>query len=195
MIKTFLKITLILLLFIFCSCSPNNESIVKNYIIDHNLHNVEKSLSYYSDDITFELVGTWIKSGKKEIKSLEEWDSAVNSNLKLNLFKTSGDTLLYTVKEKNDWFSAIGIEQINYDSVLFIIENGKINKIIAIPLPEINIKIGKAMNSIMNWAAQTKTSLTDLIPNGKFIYSKESAKKWLSLLKRWQGDKPLQSDK
>jgi len=195
MSKTFLKIIAVLSFFILPSCSTDNNYIVENYIKIHNSHDVQKSLSYYSDDITFELVGTWIKSGRKEIKSLEEWDSAVSSNLKLSLFKTSGDTLFYTAKEKNDWFTAIGIGKINYDSVLFILKNGKINKIIAIPSPEINVKIGKAMNSIMTWAAQTNISLSDLIPNGKFIYSKESAKKWLVLLKEWRKYNRLQSNK
>jgi len=45
------------------------------------------------------------------------------------------------------------------------------------------------MSSIMEWAYQENDStLLELLPDGEFIYSRESAEKWLKLLERWKQD-------
>jgi hypothetical protein len=169
------------------SCYSNNESLLKQYVIAHNSHNINKSLEIYSEDISFELVGTWIKQGKDEIKKLEEWDAAVNSQLQFNALRESGDTLFCNGIEINDWFTAIGIEKITYDSIIFIFEEQLIKKIIAKPSSEINQKIGRAMGSIIDYTSKTNNNiLSELIPNGEFVYSKENAEKWINLLEMWQ---------
>jgi len=178
------------LLLFLSSCSKDNKTILQDYVSSHNSHNVEKSLSFYSEDITFELVGTWVKSGKEKIKELEEWDSATNSNLSFQIVREYGDTLFCTGEEKNDWFTAVGIETINYSSIKFVFENQLIKKIVAEPNPEVNEKIGKVMGSIMEYTALTNSNvISELLPDGEFIYSKDSAEKWLKLLKAWNDDK------
>jgi len=187
--KNFTPIFLISL-FILSSCTQNNKSILNEYMNAHNSHNIQKPLAYYSDDITFQLVGTWTKNGKEEIAELEEWDSAVNSKLQFYVQKESGDTLFCYGTETNDWFTAIGINEIKYDLIIFIFDNQVITKIIAKLDPEINERIGRAMGSIIEYTTQTNNDiLSELIPKGEFIYSQESAKKWLKLLGEWNKER------
>jgi hypothetical protein len=183
MIKT-ISLTLFLLLAI--SCNQNKIKLVKKYERLHNTHSVESALSLYDDDIKFELVGTWIKSGKKEIGNLEEWDKALNSNLKFESFELKGDSVFCKVIEKNDWFRAIGIEQIIHDPTIFIVSEGLIKKIIANPSKEVGKEIGSKIGSIYSWSDETNDStIHKLIKKGQFIYSDEAAKSWLKLLDKW----------
>jgi hypothetical protein len=140
----------------------------------------------YHDDIRFELIGTWTKLGKVEIRKLEEWDKALNSNLKIVTVETKGDSVFCRVIEKNDWFKAVGIEQIVHNPTIFIVMNGRIKNIIAYPSAEIGKQIGVKLTSIYSWSEIARDStINELIIDGKFIYSGETAKKWLMLLEKW----------
>ena len=170
------------------SCSKNsNQKTVSAYISAHNAHNVEKALSFYDSSIVFELKNTWTKSGVEAMKSLEVWDSTLNSNLKLESVKVSADTVFCRIIENNDWFSAVEIQDLVHDPTVFIVKNGKIEKIIAYPSQETGKKIHQAIGSIMQWSQQSQDStIYELIPNGQFVYSAEAAQKWTDLFSRWK---------
>ena len=182
-----MKIAIIILLAFFTiSCEQNHMSIVKSYEELHNAHDIERTMLLYHDDIKFELIGTWVKSGKSEIRALEEWDKALNSSLKFEAIDSRGDSVFCKVIEKNDWFKAVGIEQIIHDPTIFIIHKGLIKNIIVNPTAEIGKEIGIKLGSIYSWSKITNDStIHDLIIDGEFIYSVESAKKWLILLDNW----------
>jgi hypothetical protein len=178
--------TIILISLVSISCNHNGISVVKTYMELHNSHDIEGAMLLYHDDIEFELVGTWIKSGKEEIRQLEEWDKALNSNLKFEAFEMQGDSVFCKVIEKNDWFKAVGIEQIIHDPTVFIVTRGHIMKIVAKPSQEIGKEIGAKLGSVYAWSKIAKdTTINELIKDGKFIYTEESAKKWLKLLDNW----------
>ena len=58
---------LILIYVINASCTPSMEDQVKTYEDAHNRHDIDKVMSLYSDDITFEIIGAWKKTGIKRI--------------------------------------------------------------------------------------------------------------------------------
>ena len=183
-------IPLFLTLFLFTSCSKSNKSILDDYVQSHNNHNIEKSLSYFSDDVIFELAGVWVKMGKSKVRELEEWDSELNSQLNFIVHKENGDTLFCTGIEKNDWFTSVGINEVNYDSIIFIFEDKKIKRVFAKTSPEINIKVAEAMKSIVEFTKLTNNNiLSQLIPKGEFVYSRESAQQWIKLLEAWKNEK------
>ena len=173
---------------IFVSCSKDEaQKTVKAYIEAHNKHDVKKELSFYHQDIVFELKNTWTKKGVEEMETLSLWDSTINSNLKLESFQTKGDSVLCKIIENNDWFSEMNIKDLIHNPVIFLVENGKIKKIIAFPSEETGAKIQQAIRSIMQWSQKKNDStIYKLIPNGQFIYSSESALKWMALFKKWK---------
>ena len=117
---------------------------------------------------------------------MEKWDSTLNSNLKFESFKVSGDSVFCKVIEKNDWFKAVGIEQITHDQTIFITSKGRIKKIVANPSEDIGKEIGAKLRAIYFWSKTTKDgTINELIKDGELIYSEESAKKWLNLLAKW----------
>ncbi len=172
--------------FIIISCNDNKKAIISTYEKLHNSQDIEGEMLLYHDDIEFELKGTWIKSGKEKIRELAEWDNALNSNLKFETYYIKGDSVICKAIEKNDWFKAVGIQQIIHDPTIFILKDGRISNIIANPVAEFGKKIGEKIGSIYSWSNMTRDStINELIVKGEFIYSAETAEKWLSLLEKW----------
>lgn len=169
------------------SCSRNsNQETIKAYIAAHNEHNVEQAISFYNPNIIFELKNTWTKKGIQEIRSLEVWDSTINSNLELQSLYTVGDSVFCKIIETNDWFSSIGIAQLINNPTIFVVKDNKITNILATPSQETGRQIDQAIGSIMEWSINNQDStIYSLIPNGQFVYSSEAAQKWMALFKIW----------
>lgn len=178
------------MLFLVVSCSTSPESVIVAYEREHNSHDVNGALAFFDDDITFESKGVWIKEGKDEMRMLEEWDSTLNSNLKFTHIRENADSVYCAVVESNDWFRAIGIDNIRHDPVILVLDDSKIEKIIAIPSIESGEVIQSAIKEITDWsAANGDSTIFSLIKNGQFVYSKEHAKTWLALLENWNASR------
>ncbi len=181
---------LCIMLFLVVSCSTSPESVIVAYEREHNSHDVNGALAFFDDDITFESKGVWIKEGKDEMRMLEEWDSTLNSNLKFTHIRENADSVYCAVVESNDWFRAIGIDNIRHDPVILVLDDSKIEKIIAIPSIESGEVIQSAIKEITDWsAANGDSTIFSLIKNGQFVYSKEHAKTWLALLENWNASR------
>jgi len=174
----------VLLIIAFCT-NQNPETTLMDYLKAHNEHAVREALSYYHPDIIFEVKGALIKEGKTEVRSLEVWDSTLNSNLKLESLEIKKDSAFGTVIENNDWFAAVGIKDIVHDSVVFTFEADKIKSVTAYPSEETGNQIQQIIGSLFQWSDESRDStIYSLMPGGKFIYSSESAVQWLDLFKR-----------
>ena len=181
----------ILLTIISCSKEKTQE-VVKSYITAHNAHDIENALTFYDENIVLELKGVWTKEGLHEMQSLEEWDAALNSNLKLESITSKEDTVFCRVVENNDWFGAVDITNLVHDPVIFVLNNGKIKKIIAYPSEKTGKEIEAAIGVIYQWSQRAQDStINDLIQNGQFVYSAKAAEKWLDLFDRWKASDRL----
>jgi hypothetical protein len=189
------NILFIFSLLIFISCSKEKtQEVVKSFIASHNTHDIENTLTFYDDNIIFELKGVWTKEGLHEMQSLEEWDAALNSNLKLESMTSKGDTVFCRVVENNDWFGAVGITNLVHDPVVIVVNNGKIKQIIAYPSEKTRKEIEAAIGVLYQWSQKVKDStINDLIQNGQFVYSAKAAEKWLDLFNRWKASDSLKT--
>ena len=184
--RSLLILVLGFVLIISCKKDQTRNTII-SYIDAHNEHNTVEELSHYHQEILFELKDTWTKSGIEEMRSLSIWDSVLNSNLQLEDIKISGDSAFCKIIENNDWFSAVGINDLIHDPTVFVIEDNKIKKIIAYPSRETGTKVHEVIGSIMQWSQKHQDStIYELIPNGAFVYSAEAAHTWLDLIERWK---------
>jgi hypothetical protein len=177
------------LIFLF-SCSNNSsQELVQSYINVHNTHDIDKALAFYDDTIVFELKNVWVKSGKDAVRTLEEFDAAMNSNLRLEEITVKGDSdsLFCKVIENNDWFKGVGIEDLVHDPTVFVVKNGKITNIIGYPDEQTGKEIEAAIGSIYQWSqANQDSTINELIQEGQFVYSTEAAEKWKDLFVKWK---------
>ena len=177
-------ITICCLVLVSCA-SENKADVIKSYFSVHNNHDIENALNYYSEDVVFELKGVWTKTGLADMRSLEEWDAALNSQLRLEAAEVSGDTVRAKVIESNDWFRSVGIDSLVHDPAVFVISDGKFKHIMGYPSAETGKQVEAAMGKIFQWSAMTGDSTVyGLIQQGQFVYSTESANMWMELFEK-----------
>ena len=181
------NILLLWFIFILFGCIPKLEIQVKTYEQAHNGHDVEKVMSLYTNDISFEIVGAWMKSGKEQVRELAEWDAVTNSHMIISDMEVHADTVIFMLKEGNDWFRLAGIEFMYYEPCRMVFYNGMIKEIKAEVSEESVKAFQEVWPSIFQWLSEERNEeLSELMPEGEFVYSAENARKWLSLLSEWR---------
>jgi len=169
------------------SCSPDLLERVRVYEATYNAHDVENLMSFYADDIKFEIVGLWVKNGKTAVRELAEWDRATNMHMAISDIKVSGDSVTFKLVETNDWWRLVGIGEICYEPSVMIFRNGLISEIRATMTQESLDAHAKAWPSIISWAKEHRgEELKELLPGGTFVYGAVAAKKWIVLLQEWR---------
>jgi len=168
------------------SCSPNLMDLIKAYEKAYNEHDLEGVMSLYAEDVRFEAIGSFVKAGKEEVRKLTEYDFAVNVQMDISNIKVVGDTIIFRLTESNDWFRLAGIDELVYEPNKVVFKDGLIKEIRSEITKESAMDFGKVWKDLKGWAKEEKVEeLSELMPDGVFIYNKNTAKKWLELLKEW----------
>jgi hypothetical protein len=178
---------LMLLPLLVLSCSSDLKDRLQTYEDAHNSHDVEQALLCFTDDIRFEMVGSWIRQGKEEMRDYEEWDAAVNSHFTFRDISISGDTIFCRLTERNDWFGLAGIDAIDYERARITFRDGLIEEIIAEETEESASATQQGFQSFIQWAARERIyELVELMRGIEFVFAKENAAAWLALLQEWR---------
>ena len=168
------------------SCSSNLTQVTQNYPIVYNTHNVNDIVNLYADDAVFEVMGQFSLNGKDQIRDITKYDSVLNINMSVSNIETVRDSVFCNLSETNDWLQIAEIGEAHY-SVIFVFKDGLISKISASAKPETAKAFNNVLTSLMIWAKENRSDLlTEMMPEGKFIYNAENAMKTLSLLTEWK---------
>ena len=182
--KTWVPIFVLATLII--SCSSNLTQLTQNYPIVYNTHNVNDIVNLYADDAVFEVKGQFSLNGKDQIRDITKYDSVLNINMSVSNIETVRDSVFCNLSETNDWLQIAEIGEAHY-SVIFIFKDGLISKIIASAKPETAKAFNNVLTPLMIWAKENRSDLiTEMMPEGKFIYDAENAMKTLNLLTEWK---------
>ncbi|WP_297691024.1 hypothetical protein [uncultured Eudoraea sp.] len=155
--------------------------------VNRNHHDVEKIMTMFTEDATFEIVGLSKFSGKEQVRIIYEYDVGVNTNLQFINFKSDGDTVHCQILERNDRLDAIGISELKYSSCIFTFKNVLIQSIAAeVPADfvEHNIKIFK---KFIPWITENHPDEYSRMftSEGRFIYNCENGRDVVPLLRKW----------
>jgi len=186
--KMFLFSLLLLLAVVIASCSPKPSPVdlVKAYQNAYNSHDLERLVSLFAEDATFEVVGQFVFKGKEDIRRVAEHDFALNIHISIGGPSIKGDTIFCGLIETNDWLKTAGIVEARYTG-WFVFEGGLIKLIEGKATPETDTAFSQVLNPLMEWASQERPEqLAQMMPEGKFVYNAENAKKSLALLRQWQ---------
>jgi len=160
---------------------------VHEYEATNNAHDIEKLMIFYADDIVFEIVGVWVKRGKKAVRELAEWDRATNMRMTISNVKVSGDTVTLKLVETNDWWRLAGMGVVEYDPCVMVFREGLISEMRTTMTRASLDAYARVWPSIIKWARDYRSEdLRELLPGGHFKYSGEHAQKWLALLRQWR---------
>jgi len=161
---------------------------VKKFQDRVNQHDVEKIMSMFTENATFEIVGLSKFSGKQNVKNVFEYDVGVNTNLEFINCESEGNTVQCQILERNDRLEAIGINELKYSSCVF---NFKINLIqnfkaqIPPQAVQYNAEVGRKFIPWLkeNYQDKHKRMFMD---DGRFIYNRENGKDVVQLLRKWR---------
>lgn len=177
---------LCLLALLALSCSPKPTSVIQSYEEAYNGHDLEKLLSLYAQDVSFDVVGQISLQGHKQLGDLAECDFALNVQLTLGQYSTRGDSVMCQLVKVNDWLKTAGIGQARY-SVTFVVKNGLIASVRAEQHSDSERVIREVIAPFLEWISLERPEASaEMMPQGSFIYNAENAKKSLSLLREWK---------
>lgn len=185
--KTVCPTLLWTLVLMVLACTPDLSQLVRAYVEVYNNHDVEKIMSFYADDIRFENVGVWLKTGKQEVRKITEWDTATHIVMKVSNITVQGDTVTFSLLETNDWLKLAGIGEALYEPSRIVFRDGKIAVIQAKLTEESLDRWLPKWNAILAWAKEHRPDrLAEVMPEGAFVFGADYAHKWLELLEEWR---------
>jgi ketosteroid isomerase-like protein len=173
------------LFMILFACSTDSTELACKYAQVYNTHHVENIVALYANDAVFEVVGQFSLSGEDQVRNITKYDSVLNIQMSIDNLETSGDTVFCDLTETNDWLKTAGIGQAKYE-VMFVFDKGLIKYLQAKSKPETEHDFAQVLSPMMTWAIeQDLPVLKELMPEGKFVYNAENARKTLNLLRLW----------
>jgi hypothetical protein len=186
--KILIMFYIIFPLLLTTSCAPTLADRVEAFQKATNSHNAEKLLSFYADDVRFEIIGTaMVIEGKEKLRKPIEEMSVLNVHLTFTDIKVNGNTVTYKVKEQSDWLKAAGVDALHYEYNQITFENGLIKREIAKPTQESMKIMAEFRESFEKWASEKRgQEWAKLKSEG---ITKENVSKWLAIIREWRESK------
>lgn len=169
------------------SGSSRYARILKKYVAAYNAHDYERLMAFYTQDIRFEVVGVWVRTGREEVGEVLEWDIETHIHMTVTEVHSRGNVIQCHLSETNDWLGLSGVGEMHYAPCLFVFHDRWIKEIRAESTRESTERYMRAWQEISEWTTANRSkALLELMPRGKFMYGKEPARKWLNLLREWR---------
>jgi hypothetical protein len=178
------------------SCSPSLTSQVRAMERAHNLHQLDKELSFYADDARFE-TDDWTVQGKDGLRKLFTVDVLLNGSLAFSDISIVGNTVVCKVEEKNDMFRALGVEAVRHERTEIVFKNGLIQKVKGTESAqsESEAELYKADEAFSAWADKNRLEEVAKLLGGKpfeGFLTPENALGFLKLAREWKKLKRIQ---
>jgi hypothetical protein len=176
------------------SCSPSLTSQIRAMERAHNLHQLDKELSFYADDARFETNDLTVQ-GKDELRKLFTVDVLLNNSLAFSDISIVGNSVFCTVEEKNDMWRALGVEKV-YGRCEIVFKNGLIQEIRDpnSAMSESEVELDKADQAFSAWVDKNRPEEVARLLGGKPFkgLTPETALDWLKLAREWKKLKRIQ---
>jgi hypothetical protein len=152
----------------------------------YNDHDAEKIVSFYTEDAVHEVPGVFTVRGTQELRDLTEHDVVLNTSLSVDECETAGDTVTCRLAFMSDWTRAAGIGEVRY-SARFVFSDDLIKEFTAEISPEGAEAFSSVFGPLLSWASKERPEqVKEMMPEGRFVYNAENAKRSLALLQEWQ---------
>ncbi len=168
------------------ACGHQPADVVKAYQEAYNEGDVDRLMSLYAEDARFRVAGLFDLQGREALRELAEYDQALHTKLEFSQMKILGDTVICQVKETNDWIETADIGEFYHQGAV-VVRRGLISAIDVTFTPETDHAYRRIMMPLMEWARMDRPGeLSELMPQGEFIYNAGNARKNLSLLREYK---------
>jgi ketosteroid isomerase-like protein len=180
--------------------SINLIDLVKRFLERVNQHDVEKIMTMYTEDVTFEVVGyskvagkQQVKiifenySGKQQVKKHHEFQVSVNSNFKFLNGQSEGNTVHCQISQHDDTLDAKGFSGRSKSSCIFTFKDGLIQSVAVEIPPDYIEQNSKILKTLIPWFTEKYPNeyARMFMPDGRFIYNRENGRDVVPLLRKW----------
>ena len=183
---------------IIVNCSSTNQSeIMKRKFESHvavlNDHDIEKALSFLSDDFHLHFTDYDFIIDKKGIVNVFGWDKGVNGRVSYKNLVVEGDSITGLFTEQNDFFKLVGIDELKAKITYTFDKSGLIVKQSYTPLPD-QPSFQEKMQPAIEWARENRPDeITEIYHQNQMQFNQEMGERWVALLKEWK--KATQNEK
>jgi hypothetical protein len=173
------------LLLLTTSCSPKLDEKIKAYQEAHNRGDIEKVMSFFTEDIKYDVIGQWKVTSKESLKSRVEIDVFLNSHVNFTDIKSSKNKVTCKVEEQNDLLKVSGIDTIYYEFREFIFEDGLIKEAKTQLTQEGVDALRNIQRAFGEWAAENRKEEVAELKSVRIV-NKDIFAKWLALMREWR---------
>jgi hypothetical protein len=184
---------ILFLLLLTTSCAQKPDETFTAYQEARNGDDVTKELSFYTEDVKYEVVDQWKIEGKGELRKAIETEIVLNSRLIFTDVKFSKNKVTCKVEEQNDWLKLAGIDSLHYEFREFIYEKGLIKEIRTKTTQESAEAIVSSIGAFGRWAIENRREEYDEL-RGTGLITKDNVGKWLALMREWREESEKEKD-
>jgi ketosteroid isomerase-like protein len=179
-------LSIILMVSFSCCSKPNLGDIIKEHIKAVNKDEVEKNLTFFTDDAVYEIAVPKFSgkfSGKDQLRNQMEWDVVNNARLTINDMKVEENTVIVKLTEKNEGWRLLGFELPPFTAT-YKFRGRLIEKVKLEFSPENAELLDEKFKPFAEWAREEQPQeFSQMAAAG---YSAEGARLFLSLAKEWR---------
>jgi hypothetical protein len=184
----------ITILLLSCSFKPTPKKIVEDYFKAKNSRDISSAMDYMADDAVLEVPKMGITAeGKEAGRAIAEYDSVLHAVQTPSNFRLSGDTVLCSVTEHNDWIDDAEIPDAYYPEVMFVVKNNKITYIRAELADSSKENVERVLDYFVFWGNEKyPAKMRRMAPAGEFIYNAENGAMVVDMLREWKAEQKQQ---
>lgn len=158
----------------------------ESYVACLNDHEIEKALSFLSDDFHIHFTDYDFTIDKKGMINVLGWDKGVNGGVSYKELVVEGDSITGLFTERNDFFELIGIKELMAKITFTFDKSRLIVRQSYTPLPN-QSSFQVKMQLAVEWLRENRPGEIDEIYHQNQIqFNRESGERWLALLKEWK---------
>ncbi len=167
----------------FTSCSkPNHVDIVREHIAAVNNDDIEKNLTFFTNDAIFEIGAGTRLSGKDQLRNLMESDATNKARLTILDMKVEGNTVIARLTGKNEFLRLLGVEESPQRCTYKF--RGRFLEKVTVEFPEVGGLFDKKYKLFAEWAGGEHPLEFKKMEAGG--YTAESTRLLLGLAKEWR---------
>jgi hypothetical protein len=165
----------------------NLIDLVKTFQERVNQHDIEKIMTMFTEDATFEEVGFPKTTGKQQIKINFEYHAGVNTNVQFINCKSEGNTVHCQMLLRSDPLDAQGIGEVKSSSCIFTFKDNLIQSLADEWPPDVVEYNSKFWKKFIPWLTENHQDDYSrmFMPDGRFIFSLENGRDLVSLIRKW----------
>ena len=159
---------------------------VERYLEAINAHDTDTALGCLAANFELRFSGSDYVMSREAAASAVGWDVGANGRLSWKVVSADENQVTIEGSETNDFLQLIGIGDLKFRSTYGVSPDGMIES----QKHEVDwgiLSLDAAMKPLIAWAAETAPAeLEQIFPDGRMVHDAATARRWVTLARRWQ---------